>query len=143
MVVVRCLCAQLTLFAHPDEKGETVEFMGKTYELQVIEDGCFDDLDIALFSAGGSISEVLACPVPAEMGTHVPPVCTRSPRSSRLPLHADLGTEGRRGWLHRCRQLVRLPHGPEHPSRRAGGECPRSRWPQRHHRQPELHHHVR
>lgn len=32
--------------------------MGKSYELQVIEEGCFDDLDIALFSAGGSISEV-------------------------------------------------------------------------------------
>jgi len=51
---------ELTLFAHPDEKGETVEFMGKSYELQVIEEGCFDDLDIALFSAGGSISEVWA-----------------------------------------------------------------------------------
>ena len=46
----------LTLFAHPTEAGETVEFKGKTYTLQAIEDGCFDDLDIALFSAGGGIS---------------------------------------------------------------------------------------
>jgi hypothetical protein len=51
-------CTQLKLFAHPDEEGSTVDFMGKTYTLEVIKDGCFDDLDIALFSAGGDISTV-------------------------------------------------------------------------------------
>jgi aspartate-semialdehyde dehydrogenase len=58
---------QLTLFAHPDEAGNTVDFMGKSYTLQAMVDGCFDNLDIALFSAGGSISEKFA-PVAAAAG---------------------------------------------------------------------------
>lgn len=36
--------------------------MGKDYTLEVIAEGCFDDLDIALFSAGGSISTVRGTP---------------------------------------------------------------------------------
>eukprot|EP01051_Picozoa_sp_SAG22_P006375 SAG22_NODE_415_length_10814_cov_10.762109_7_plen_320_part_00 len=52
--------ADLTMWAHPDEAGDTIEFMGKTYTIEAMGDDSFDDVDIALFSAGGSISEVYA-----------------------------------------------------------------------------------
>ena len=41
--------------------------MGETYTLQAISDDCFDGLDIALFSAGGHISEHFA-PIAAKAG---------------------------------------------------------------------------
>ena len=46
----------LRLFAHPSEAGTPIEFRGKTYACEPVVDGCFDDLDIALFSAGGDFS---------------------------------------------------------------------------------------
>eukprot|EP01050_Picozoa_sp_SAG11_P002858 SAG11_NODE_149_length_14661_cov_10.031658_11_plen_43_part_00 len=40
------------MFAHPDEAGNTIEFMGKTYKLEPMGDDSFEEVDIALFSAG-------------------------------------------------------------------------------------------
>jgi hypothetical protein len=40
------------MFAHPDEAGDKVDFMGNSYTVEAMGDSSFDDLDIALFSAG-------------------------------------------------------------------------------------------
>lgn len=40
--------------------GNIEEFDGKKIKVEPVEDGCFDGYDIALFSAGGSISEKVA-----------------------------------------------------------------------------------
>lgn len=40
--------------------GQTVEFGDRKVTVEAVEDGCFDGFDLALFSAGGSISEKVA-----------------------------------------------------------------------------------
>ncbi|MBR2376345.1 MAG: aspartate-semialdehyde dehydrogenase [Clostridia bacterium] len=47
----------LTLFASERSAGKAVEYDGKEYIVQKLEEGCFDGIEIALFSAGGSVSE--------------------------------------------------------------------------------------
>ncbi len=46
----------LTLFASERSAGKTVTYDGKEYVVQKLEKGCFDGIEIALFSAGGSVS---------------------------------------------------------------------------------------
>ncbi len=46
----------LTLFASERSAGKTVTYDGKEYVIQKLEKGCFDGIEIALFSAGGSVS---------------------------------------------------------------------------------------
>lgn len=48
---------ELTLFASERSAGKQVEFMGKTYTVKSLEKGCFNGIEIALFSAGGKVSE--------------------------------------------------------------------------------------
>jgi aspartate-semialdehyde dehydrogenase len=50
----------LKLFAHPSEEGTPITFAGKEYKCESVSDGCFDDLDICLFSAGGGFSKEFA-----------------------------------------------------------------------------------
>ncbi|MBO5926296.1 MAG: aspartate-semialdehyde dehydrogenase [Clostridia bacterium] len=47
----------LTLFASERSAGKTVTYDGKDYVVQKLEEGCFEGIEIALFSAGGSVSE--------------------------------------------------------------------------------------
>ena len=47
----------LTLFASERSAGKSVTYDGKEYIVQKLEEGCFDGIEIALFSAGGSVSE--------------------------------------------------------------------------------------
>lgn len=47
----------LTLFASERSAGKTIEYNGKEYVLQKLEKGCFKGIEIALFSAGGSVSQ--------------------------------------------------------------------------------------
>ncbi len=47
----------LTLFASERSAGKTVIYDGNEYIVQKLEEGCFDGIEIALFSAGGSVSE--------------------------------------------------------------------------------------
>lgn len=57
-----------TLFASARSAGTKVTFMGKEYEIEELREDSFDrGFDIALFSAGGSISEKFA-PIAAEKG---------------------------------------------------------------------------
>ena len=47
----------LTLFASERSAGKIINYDGKDYTVQKLEKGCFDGVEIALFSAGGKISE--------------------------------------------------------------------------------------
>jgi len=47
----------LKLFAHPSEEGTPIEYAGKTHLCESVKEGCFDELDICLFSAGGGFSK--------------------------------------------------------------------------------------
>ncbi|MBO5850812.1 MAG: aspartate-semialdehyde dehydrogenase [Clostridia bacterium] len=47
----------LTLFASERSAGKKLEYNGKEYVLQKLEKGCFNGIEIALFSAGGKVSE--------------------------------------------------------------------------------------
>lgn len=49
--------AQLRLFASSKSAGKTIEYRGKSYVVEELRKGCFDGVQIALFSAGGKISE--------------------------------------------------------------------------------------
>ena len=56
------------LFASARSAGSKVEFMGKEYTIEELNENSFDrGIDIALFSAGGSISEKFA-PIAASKG---------------------------------------------------------------------------
>jgi aspartate-semialdehyde dehydrogenase len=50
----------LKLLASARSAGKTVEFLGKTYTIEELTHGSFNDIQIALFSAGGSISKEFA-----------------------------------------------------------------------------------
>ncbi len=60
------------LFASARSAGKKVEFMGKEHEILELTETCFDgkDIDIALFSAGGSTSEKFS-PIAAKAGAIV------------------------------------------------------------------------
>ena len=49
--------SELTLFASERSAGKVLEYNGKEYVLQKLEKGCFEGIEIALFSAGGKVSE--------------------------------------------------------------------------------------
>lgn len=51
---------ELSLFASSRSAGELVEFGGNTYIIKEATPDIFDNLDIALFSAGGTTSKILA-----------------------------------------------------------------------------------
>ena len=56
------------LFASSRSAGQKIEFMGKEYTIEELNENSFDrGIDIALFSAGGSISEKFA-PIAASKG---------------------------------------------------------------------------
>lgn len=47
---------ELRLLASPKSAGQTMTFQGKTIEVQAVGEHSFEEIDIALFSAGGSTS---------------------------------------------------------------------------------------
>lgn len=57
------------LFASARSAGTTIPFMGKDYVVEELTESCFDgkNIDIALFSAGASVSKVFA-PIAVEKG---------------------------------------------------------------------------
>ena len=73
------------LFASARSAGKKVPFMGKEYVVEELTETCFDgkDIDIALFSAGGSTSEKFA-PVAAKAGAIV------IDNSSQWRMHEDV-----------------------------------------------------
>ncbi len=62
--------AELKLLASARSAGKTIEFLGKTYTIEELTEASFDGVDIALFSAGGSISKQFA-PIAAAKGAVV------------------------------------------------------------------------
>ncbi len=61
---------RLTLLASARSKGTVIDFKGTPHEVQDLEHFSFDTVDIALFSAGGSVSEQYA-PIAARQGAVV------------------------------------------------------------------------
>lgn len=51
---------KISFFASARSAGNKVDFIDKEYIIQLADKNIFDDLDIALFSAGGSVSKELA-----------------------------------------------------------------------------------
>ncbi len=62
--------SELKLLASARSVGKTYEFKGAEYAVEELTEDSFNDVDIALFSAGGSISEVFA-PIAASGGAVV------------------------------------------------------------------------
>lgn len=63
--------SKIVLLAHPDEAGTKVMLKGKEYTVAALTEHSFDEhIDIALFSAGGPVSEKFA-PIAASKGTIV------------------------------------------------------------------------
>lgn len=62
--------AELRLLASARSAGKSLNFNGKPVEIQELNEKSFQGIDIALFSAGGSISEKFA-PIAAESGAVV------------------------------------------------------------------------
>jgi len=60
----------LKLLASARSAGKTVEFKGKTHTITELREDSFGDVDLALFSAGGSISKKF-CPIAAQAGAVV------------------------------------------------------------------------
>ena len=57
----------LKLLASENSKGQLEVFQGDPVEIDVLEPSSFDDVDIAIFSAGGAISKDF-CPIAIEKG---------------------------------------------------------------------------
>jgi aspartate-semialdehyde dehydrogenase len=51
---------ELRLLASPRSAGQTIEFRGQSYEVQAASEDAFRGVDIALFSAGASASQIYA-----------------------------------------------------------------------------------
>jgi len=62
--------AELRLYASPRSVGEAIEFRGKSVAVDVLPEAPPDDIDIALFSAGSSVS-LEAAPLFAKQGAVV------------------------------------------------------------------------
>lgn len=60
----------LVLYASKRSAGKKVEFKGKEYTIVELTHDAFDDIDIALFSAGGSVSKEY-CPIAEAKGAIV------------------------------------------------------------------------
>jgi aspartate-semialdehyde dehydrogenase len=63
----------LKLLASARSAGKAVEFAGKTYVIEELTKDSFKGIDIALFSAGGSISKEYAPGVSIAMYSRPPP----------------------------------------------------------------------
>ncbi len=61
---------KLTLLASARSAGKTVDFKGTTYTVKELTEDSFGDVDLALFSAGGSISKKYA-PIASDAGATV------------------------------------------------------------------------
>ena len=57
--------AHLKLLASPRSAGQTLMFQGETLPVEAVSDRAFDDIDIVLASAGGSISKAWASKIVA------------------------------------------------------------------------------
>lgn len=61
---------QVKLLASERSAGSTMQFHGKSHKVEILTPESFDGIDVALFSAGGSVSKEFA-PIAAESGAVV------------------------------------------------------------------------
>src|ERR1041384_2139065 len=62
---------ELRLLASERSAGQHLEFQQKQVRVGVLDEHSFEDIDIALFSAGGSVSDKFA-PIALRAGLHLP-----------------------------------------------------------------------
>ncbi|MCX5854040.1 MAG: aspartate-semialdehyde dehydrogenase [Deltaproteobacteria bacterium] len=74
---------QLTLLASQRSIGKKLQFRGQSVPIQVLNEDSFSDIDIGLFSAGGSVSERFA-PIAADAG------CVVIDNTSAFRMHPDV-----------------------------------------------------
>ena len=74
----------LKLLASARSAGKTVEFNGQTYTVEELTHDSFKDVQIAFFSAGGSISKEFA-PAAVKAGAVVVDNTSRLPHEGRHP----------------------------------------------------------
>ncbi len=74
--------AELKLLASARSAGKTIDFKGRTYTIEELTEDSFEGVDIALFSAGGSISKKYG-PIAASKG------CTVVDNSSAFRMDPD------------------------------------------------------
>jgi aspartate-semialdehyde dehydrogenase len=77
--------ANLKLLASSRSAGKEIEFKGKTYTVEELTEDSFGDVDVALFSAGGSISKKLG-PVAVDAGAVVVDNSSAFRMNSDVPL---------------------------------------------------------
>lgn len=75
----------LYLFASKNSAGKSVNFKGNSLKVQELTKSSFDDIDIALFSAGSAVSKQFS-PIAAKMGTVVIDNSSAFRMDSHVPL---------------------------------------------------------
>jgi len=76
---------ELRLLASERSAGQLLEFQGKQIRVEVLREDSFDDIDIAFFSAGGSVSDKFA-PIAVDAGAVVVDNTARFRMESDVPL---------------------------------------------------------
>jgi aspartate-semialdehyde dehydrogenase len=76
---------RLTLLASPKSAGKTLTFRGESVPVEVLGEGSFSGVDVALFSAGGGISKQFA-PVAVQAGAVVVDNSSAFRMDERVPL---------------------------------------------------------
>src|SRR3546814_13958757 len=100
---------ELRLFASARSAGRTIDWSGRTLTVEDAETASYDDLDLALFSAGATTSRTLAPKVAAAGATvianssawrndpDVPRVVPEANRSDQRRVGKECGMTGRYG----------------------------------------------
>jgi aspartate-semialdehyde dehydrogenase len=76
---------RLTLLASPKSAGKSLQFRGESVPVEVLGEGSFSGVDVALFSAGGGISKQFA-PVAVQAGAVVVDNSSAFRMDERVPL---------------------------------------------------------
>ncbi|MCC7205423.1 MAG: aspartate-semialdehyde dehydrogenase, partial [Phycisphaeraceae bacterium] len=89
---------QLKLLASARSAGKKQTFMGKTYTIEELKEDSFKGIDLALLSAGGSISKKFG-PIAAAAGTMVVDNSSAFRMTPEIPLVVpEVNPEAIKGW---------------------------------------------
>ncbi|MCE9589521.1 MAG: aspartate-semialdehyde dehydrogenase [Planctomycetes bacterium] len=90
--------SNLKLLASARSAGKTQEFKGKTYKIEELTETSFKGVDVALFSAGGSISKKFG-PIASEAGATVVDNSSAFRMTENIPLVVpEVNPEALKGW---------------------------------------------
>lgn len=90
--------SNLKLLASARSAGKTQEFKGKTYKIEELTEASFKGVDVALFSAGGSISKKFG-PIASEAGATVVDNSSAFRMTEGVPLIVpEVNADALKGW---------------------------------------------